>query len=155
MEKRKVKYDIIGASFYPFYHGKLSALQDNLNTISERFKKPVFVAETSYAYTLTPHDHAANIFGPNQEESGGYLATIQGQATAIRDIIEVVANVPKNRGLGICYWNRRGSPCAGPAGRKRGRRPPGATKPSSPIWRMCASFSEGFQGRAGEEAGSS
>ena len=113
MEKRKVKYDIIGASFYPFYHGKLSALQDNLNTISERFKKPVFVAETSYAYTLTPHDHAANIFGPNQEESGGYLATIQGQATAIRDIIEVVANVPKNRGLGICYWEPAWLPVRG------------------------------------------
>jgi len=113
MEKRKVKYDIIGASFYPFYHGKLSALQDNLNTISAKFKKPVFVAETSYAFTLKPHDQAANIFGSNQEETGGYLATIQGQATAIRDIIEVVANVPKNRGLGICYWEPAWLPVRG------------------------------------------
>lgn len=101
---RNVNYDIIGASFYPFYHGTLDRLQDNLDKISAKYNKPVFVAETSYAYTQMSHPNASNIFGSNQEENGGYLATIQGQATALRDVIEVVANVPHNKGLGIVYW---------------------------------------------------
>lgn len=110
---RDVDFDIIGASFYPFYHGTLDRLQDNLDRISEKYDKPVFVAETSYAYTQASHVNASNIFGPNQEENGGYLATIQGQATALRDVIEVVANVPNNRGLGIVYWEPAWLPVVG------------------------------------------
>jgi arabinogalactan endo-1,4-beta-galactosidase len=113
MTDRQVNYDIIGASFYPFYHGTLDRLQDNLNQISAKYNKPVFVAETSYAYTQNSHPNASNIFGPNQEENGGYLATIQGQATALRDVIEVVANVPNNKGLGIVYWEPAWLPVVG------------------------------------------
>jgi arabinogalactan endo-1,4-beta-galactosidase len=113
MEDRNVNYDIIGASFYPFYHGTLDRLADNLNQISAKYNKQVFVAETSYAYTQEGHQNASNIFGENQEENGGYLATIQGQATSIRDVIEVVANVPNQKGLGIVYWEPAWLPVTG------------------------------------------
>lgn len=113
MKDRKVDYDIIGASFYPFYHGTLDRLQDNLNQISAKYNKQVFVAETSYAYTQQSHPNASNIFGLNQEENGGYLATIQGQATSLRDVIEVVANVPNQKGLGIVYWEPAWLPVIG------------------------------------------
>ncbi len=113
LEERDVNYDIIGASFYPFYHGTLDRLADNLNQISEKYDKPVFVAETSYAFTQNSHLNASNIFGGNQEENGGYLATIQGQATSLRDVIEIVADVPENRGLGIVYWEPAWLPVAG------------------------------------------
>ncbi|MDX9692343.1 MAG: glycosyl hydrolase 53 family protein, partial [Acholeplasmataceae bacterium] len=113
MEDRNVNYDIIGASFYPFYHGTLDRLADNLNQISAKYNKQVFVAETSYAYTQEGHVNASNIFGTNQEDNGGYLATIQGQATSIRDVIEIVANVPNNKGLGIVYWEPAWLPVVG------------------------------------------
>lgn len=113
LKTRNVNYDIIGASFYPFYHGSLDMLEDNLNQISAKYNKPVFVAETSYAFTHRGHQYASHIFGSNQEENGGYLATIQGQATALRDIIEVVANVPNNKGLGILYWEPAWLPVQG------------------------------------------
>ncbi|MFA5235580.1 MAG: glycosyl hydrolase 53 family protein [Bacilli bacterium] len=113
MESRGVEYDVIGASFYPFYHGTMASLKTNLENIAEKFDKPVFVAEASYGYTHLSHNYAANIFGPNQEENGGYLATIQGQATSIRDIIDVVANVPDNMGLGIIYWEPAWLPVPG------------------------------------------
>jgi arabinogalactan endo-1,4-beta-galactosidase len=41
------------------------------------------------------------------------LATIQGQATSIRDIIEIVADVEGNKGLGIVYWEPAWLPVAG------------------------------------------
>ncbi|TVP95649.1 MAG: hypothetical protein EA374_03375 [Acholeplasmatales bacterium] len=113
MRDRNVHYDIIGASYYSFYHGPLADLQDNLNRVAEKFNKPVFVAETSYAFTRRNHAHASHIFGDNQEANGGYLATIQGQASSVRDVIEVVANVPNNRGLGIVYWEPAWLPVQG------------------------------------------
>jgi len=113
LDERDVDYDVIGVSFYPFYHGTLDSLKTNLTNIVAKFKKPVFVAEASYAYTHKTHPEAAHIFGANQEEKGGYLATIQGQATSIRDIIEIVAEVEGNKGLGIVYWEPAWLPVAG------------------------------------------
>ena len=113
MAERNVNYDIIGVSFYPFYHGTLDSLATNLQNIVTKFNKPVFVSEASYAFTHKTHAEAAHIFGANQEEKGGYVATIQGQATSIRDIIEIVANVPGNKGLGIVYWEPAWLPVAG------------------------------------------
>ena len=113
MDERDVDYDVIGVSFYPFYHGTLDSLKTNLENIVEKFDKPVFVAEASYAFTHRAHAQASHIFGDNQEEKGGYLATIQGQATSIRDIIDVVANVPDDKGLGIIYWEPAWLPVAG------------------------------------------
>ena len=35
---------------------------------------------------------------------GGYSVSPQGQADAIRDVMQAVANVPDGRGLGVFYW---------------------------------------------------
>lgn len=113
MEVRNVDYDIIGASFYTFYHGTLDSLKTTLDTISKKYNKKVFVAEFSYAYTKNETEYASNIFGDNQEEQGSYLATIQGQATCIRDTIEVVANIDNNKGIGVCYWEPAWLPVEG------------------------------------------
>lgn len=42
---RDVKFDIIGQSYYPEYHGTLEDLEANLNDLAERYKKPLFVVE--------------------------------------------------------------------------------------------------------------
>lgn len=42
---RDVKFDVIGQSYYPEYHGTLEDLAFNLNDLVERYKKPIFVVE--------------------------------------------------------------------------------------------------------------
>ncbi len=42
---RDVKFDVIGQSYYPKYHGTLEDLDSNLNDLVERYKKPIFVVE--------------------------------------------------------------------------------------------------------------
>jgi arabinogalactan endo-1,4-beta-galactosidase len=42
---RDVKFDVIGQSYYPEYHGTLEELEFNLNDLVERYEKPVFVVE--------------------------------------------------------------------------------------------------------------
>jgi arabinogalactan endo-1,4-beta-galactosidase len=101
---RNVDFDVIGLSYYSYWHGALAQLQSNMNDISGRYHKDVAVVETAYAYTLDDSDLTTNLFGPNQVKDGGYLPTVQGQATLVRDVIAAVAQVPGGRGLGVFYW---------------------------------------------------
>lgn len=42
---RDVKFDIIGQSYYPKYHGTLEELEFNLNDLARRYQKPIIVVE--------------------------------------------------------------------------------------------------------------
>ncbi len=42
---RDVKFDIIGESYYPRWHGTLDDLKNNLNDLAERYRKPIVVVE--------------------------------------------------------------------------------------------------------------
>jgi arabinogalactan endo-1,4-beta-galactosidase len=104
LTKRNVDYDVIGFSYYPYWHGALDQLADNMNTVSVRYGKPVFVAETAYARTFADDDNYGNQFGPGLDRTGGYKATVQGQATEVYDVMAAVADVPGDQGLGVFYW---------------------------------------------------
>jgi arabinogalactan endo-1,4-beta-galactosidase len=102
--KRNVDFDVIGLSYYSNWHGTMNQFRNNMNDVSARYGKDVVVAETAYAYTLENADATANLFTEKDQKPGGYKATLLGQATAIRDVIDAVNKVPKGRGLGIFYW---------------------------------------------------
>jgi arabinogalactan endo-1,4-beta-galactosidase len=99
---RGVPFDVIGVSHYVYWHGTLGALQANLFDLSARYGKPIALVETAYGFTLAENDHETNIFNASLEQAGGYPATPQGQADALRDMFNVVAAVPGT--LGVFYW---------------------------------------------------
>ncbi len=101
---RGVPFDVIGASYYCYWHGPLSGLQANLNDMAARYGKPVVVVETAYGFTLSQKDSEANIFNSSHAQTCGYPATPQGQTDAFRAVVNVVKAVPNGRGLGIFYW---------------------------------------------------
>lgn len=103
--KNKVNdFDIIGMSFYPFWHGTMDDLKNTMNDVSAKYNKDVIAVETAFGYTLEEADFEKNNFGTNEEKVSGYKATVQGQATGLRDVMATVASVNDNRGLGIFYW---------------------------------------------------
>jgi len=104
LTKRDLDYDVIGLSFYPYWHGTIEQLVNNMNAVSVRYGKQVAVLETAYARTNEDADNYGNAFGPGLDKSSGYKATVQGQATEIRDILAAVADVPGGQGLGAFYW---------------------------------------------------
>ncbi|WP_026487441.1 glycosyl hydrolase 53 family protein [Caldanaerobius polysaccharolyticus] len=106
-------FDVIGLSYYPYWSGTLEELKYNINDISQRYNKYVVIAETAYAFTLDNADTTENNFGVKEEAIGGYKASVQGQATAVRNIMEVVSQVPDNKGLGVFYWEPDWIPVAG------------------------------------------
>ena len=50
--KRGEDFEIIGLSYYPFWHGSLQMLNDNMNDIAERYGKDLVIAEVSMGYTM-------------------------------------------------------------------------------------------------------
>lgn len=102
---RNVPFDVIGASYYGYWHGTLAALQYNLNDVTSHYGKDIIVAETAYAFTLGDDDGWGNIIGLENQLVPGYPATPAGQAANFRDVMSIVRAVPNGRGLGVFYWD--------------------------------------------------
>ena len=77
---RNVPFDVIGASFYGYWHGSLAQLQFNLNDVAAHYGKDVVVVETAYPFTLGDKDDWENIIDLQSELVTGYPATPDGQA---------------------------------------------------------------------------
>ncbi len=102
---RGVPFDVIGASYYGYWHGSLGALQYNLNDVAARYNKDVVVVETAYPFTLAGDDDTPNIIGLESQLVPGYPATPAGQARNLRDVLAIVRAVPNGRGCGVFYWD--------------------------------------------------
>jgi arabinogalactan endo-1,4-beta-galactosidase len=102
---RDVPFDVIGASYYGYWHGTLAQLQANLDDITARYDKDIVVVETAYAFTLEDDDGWPNIIGSEGALVPGYPATPEGQAAQLRDVMDVLRAVPNRRGLGVFYWD--------------------------------------------------
>lgn len=99
-----VKFDVIGLSYYGYWHGSLTDFQTTLDDAATRYGKPVYVAETAYPFRLGSEDSHEDIINTSGELVAGYPATTAGQTAWFRDIMNIVEAVPNNRGLGVFYW---------------------------------------------------
>ena len=104
LDENNVDYDILATSYYPYWHGTLDNLKTQLQTVKNTYGKDVMVAETSYAYTLEDsdgHSNTVRVGNNDTAENATEPFTEQGQATAIRNLINTVNNAG---GLGVYYW---------------------------------------------------
>ncbi len=110
---RHLDFDVIGLSFYAYFHGTIAQLRSNLDELAVRYRKPLIVVETSYGYTLENGDATPDVFNAQLAARAGYPATVEGQAHAIRDVADAVASVPLGLGRGYFYWEPAWIPVAG------------------------------------------
>lgn len=101
LEEKELDYDTIGLSFYPFWDGSFSNMKKVVSTIREDYGKQVMIAETSYCYTSEDGDGYGNSLVGTTDLVEGYPATVQGQASMIRD---VAANANEAGATGVFYW---------------------------------------------------
>lgn len=104
LQDNNVDYDILATSYYPYWHGTLDNLKQQFETVKNTYHKDVMVAETSYAYTLEDSDGHDNTVRVGNNDNGADTTepfTEQGQATAIRNLINTVNEAG---GLGVYYW---------------------------------------------------
>jgi arabinogalactan endo-1,4-beta-galactosidase len=104
LQRRGVDFDIIGVSYYPWWHGPLPKLAENLNGLAKTFAKPVMVVETAYPFSLKWNDDTGNFVGEDKQLEPGYPATPEGQAAFLRKVTQIVREVPNGLGIGVVYW---------------------------------------------------
>lgn len=120
--KLGMDFDYIGLSYYPFWHGTLGDLQNNMNDIANRYNKELIVCEVSMGYTM---DDYAEYEQLSQHERKGmathkelvnkldYPMTIDGQREFMRDFFQVIDTVSCGRGKGFFYWEPAWIPVKG------------------------------------------
>ena len=96
-------YDVFASSYYPYWHGTLDNLAAVLSDVAQTYGKKVMVMETSYAYTPEDTDFSGNTISDGSAVVKNYPYTVQGQANAVRDVIDAVAAHTTN-GIGVVYW---------------------------------------------------
>lgn len=99
-----VSFDIIGLSFYPWWHGTLTDLQNNLNDLAQRYGKEIILVETAYPWTLNWCDGTNNIVGLPSQLLPEYPASMQGQKSYLIDIMNLVYNTFDHKATGVFYW---------------------------------------------------
>ena len=104
LQEYGVDYDILATSYYPFWHGDVNDLTAVLKDVADTYGVKVMVAETSYAYTDEDGDGYGNVVSTaSTNQSFKYPISVEGQAVAVRDVIEAVSNVGE-AGVGVFYW---------------------------------------------------
>lgn len=101
LKNADVDYDIFAFSYYPFWHGDRENMQALAKMLQEKYGKKVVIAETSYCYTSEDGDESGNSVNGVDDLVPGYGATVQSQATMIRDICEAANEAGV---LGVFYW---------------------------------------------------
>jgi arabinogalactan endo-1,4-beta-galactosidase len=99
-----VDFDVIGLSYYPFWHGPLSAMQANLNDLAPRYHKDIILVETAYPWTLADGDGYPNSVTAQTPLNTVYPPTPQGQLGFMSNVLSILSQVPENRGRGVVYW---------------------------------------------------
>jgi arabinogalactan endo-1,4-beta-galactosidase len=108
-----VPFDVIGLSYYPFWHGTLSQLRTNVDDLSQRYRRDIAVVETQYGWTLDNGDQENNFLWTSDLLVPGYPATPGGQLGFASDLLSILAAVPDHRGLGVFYWQPEWIPGVG------------------------------------------
>lgn len=104
IDARGVPWDILGQSYYPFWHGTPQDLGHCLTASAERWRKPVLVAEYACHHLPCP-----------AEKSAGIAETPGEQVVRLQEIVEVVRAVPHGLGLGVVWWGAEYLPVGHPA----------------------------------------
>ena len=91
LNKQGVPYDIIGESYYPFYHGPPADATCCITNAAQRYGKPIFIAETDL-----PWIYSTNIYNIS--------ATTNGQVQFVDMLGQIMKSAPNNSGAGIFWW---------------------------------------------------
>ena len=89
-----VNYDVIGQSYYPWWHGSLNDLRENLVFTIKEYGKDVVVVEA--AYNWMP--------GNYRNKPAPFPETPEGQRDFWDEVNRAVQAAPDGKGIGVFWW---------------------------------------------------
>ena len=88
-------FDIIGLSFYPYWHGTFDMVFENIDMLKARYHKPIWIVETAYGFSLEKaYDQGEEFIPWINEESYNKIEiykpfplTKEGQKDFVRELL--------------------------------------------------------------------
>ena len=120
--ERGEDFQIIGLSYYPFWHDTLDGLKNNMNDLAVRYGKELVIAEVSMGYTmedyaeyekLLPDERKGYATKPELVERLPFPMTKEGQKDFMKALFSVIDQVPDLRCRGFFYWEPAWIPVSG------------------------------------------
>jgi arabinogalactan endo-1,4-beta-galactosidase len=90
----EVPYDVIGQSYYPWWHGSLNELRHNLEFMARDYRKDIIVVEA--AYNWQPGNYV--------NKPAPFPESPEGQREFLDELNRVVMETPDGRGKGVFWW---------------------------------------------------
>lgn len=95
MKKLNVGYDIIGLSYYPYFHGDMSVLDKALSTLQTRYpEKNIMIVETGYSYKW-------KVPGTDHDFKDKWTYSDSGQNAFAKDLVSTLDKYDQVNGL---FW---------------------------------------------------
>jgi arabinogalactan endo-1,4-beta-galactosidase len=89
-----IKFDYIGQSYYPWWHGTLLNLRNNMIFMAKEYKKPIILVEVAYCASPTEY----------RKKPAPFPETPEGQREFLNEVNNIVLSTPDNLGVGIFWW---------------------------------------------------
>src|SRR4030042_1829267 len=89
-----IDYDIIGQSYYPWWHGSLLDLRENLIFMANEYGKDIIIVEA--AYNWRPAEY--------RKKAAPFPETPEGQRQFLDEVHRMVLSTPDNLGKGVFWW---------------------------------------------------
>lgn len=89
-----VDYDVIGQSYYPWWHGSLLDLRENLDFMARTYHKDIILVEVAYCWRPTEY----------WNKPAPFPETPEGQRDFLDEVNRLVLATPEHRGIGIFWW---------------------------------------------------
>jgi arabinogalactan endo-1,4-beta-galactosidase len=89
-----VPFDVIGQSYYPWFHGTFNELRANLTFMANEYQKDIIVVEA--AYTWRPTEYVG--------KPAPFPESPEGQRQFLDELNRTVMQTPNGRGKGVFWW---------------------------------------------------
>jgi arabinogalactan endo-1,4-beta-galactosidase len=89
-----LEYDVIGQSYYPWWHGSLLDLRENLLFMANEYHKDIILVEVAYNWRPAEYN----------DKPAPFPETPEGQRQFLEEVNRLVLSTPDNRGKGIFWW---------------------------------------------------
>jgi arabinogalactan endo-1,4-beta-galactosidase len=89
-----IEYDVIGQSYYPWWHGTLLDLRENFDFMASAYKKDIMLVEVACCWRPTEY----------RTKAGPFAESPAGQREFLDAVNRIVLETRDHRGIGIFWW---------------------------------------------------
>ena len=120
--ERGEDFDIIGLSYYPFWHGTFDMLENNMTDIAKRYGKELIIAEVSMGYSMEDYSEYEKLEAKDRKGMATreelvakieFPMTKDGQKAFMEELFRRLEKIPNNQATGYFYWEPAWIPVPG------------------------------------------